>query len=84
MKYIVTETESGHREIFIFPNEVNHDCMAEALYGIRNQTHGDWRRVRRKPVSAGFVTEGKCHGYSETLGLSAHASDTAMLERIVN
>jgi len=79
MKYIVTESDEGKREIFLFPRAVNHDAMAEALYGIKDQTRGDWRRIRRKPVSAGFVEGGKCVGRSESLNLNSQAGDTALL-----
>ena len=40
MKYIVTETKKGTEEIFIFPNTVNHDCMAEVLCHIKDQSWG--------------------------------------------
>lgn len=81
MKYIVTKTEDGKRDIFLFPSTINHDAMAEALYGIKNQTHGDWERIRRKPVSAGFIEGGKCCGRSESLRLESHAGDTELLTR---
>ena len=79
MKYIVTQNESGEREIFLFPSNVHHDAMAEVLSGIRNQTHGDWRRIHREPVSAGFVVGGLCCGESESLHLKSHPDDTALL-----
>lgn len=80
-KYIVTVGQDGLEEIFTFPMSVNHDCMAEVLGVIKNQTHGDWHRVRRRPVSAGFVTfDGYCSGRSETLNLDSRPEqDTALL-----
>ena len=39
MKYIVTRNlENDKEEIFIFPKSVNHDCMAEVLECIKNQS----------------------------------------------
>ena len=81
MKYIVTETDNGEREIFTFPSSINHDAMAEVLWRIRNQTHGDWKRINRKPVSAGFVNlDGICYGESETLGLTSNEDDSILLK----
>lgn len=80
MKYIATKQEDGTEEIFIFPMDVNHDCMAEVLSGIRNQTWGDWKRIRRNPISAGFIEGGQCVGGSETLQLKARPEDTSLLK----
>lgn len=79
MKYIVTENEEGEREIFVFPRSVPHNAFAEVVAGIRNQTHGNWKRIRRKPVSAGFVDGGRCHGKSESLHLESRPEDTELL-----
>jgi hypothetical protein len=84
MKYIATtRDEDGTREIFLFPNEVPHNVMAEAIYGLRNQTHGEWRRIRRTPVSAGFVTADDtgpyCYGQSESMHLRSQDGDTELL-----
>lgn len=80
MKYIVTKTQAGKEEIFLFPSGVNHDCMMEALGAVKNQTHGKWTRLLRTPVSAGFVSSsGVCFGESSTLGLSSREEDTALL-----
>lgn len=85
MKYIVMETFGADsvEEIFLFPNSVNHDCMAEVLSRIKNQTWGDWKRIGRMPVSAGFVNaEGTCYGESESLGLESRPSeDTELLRK---
>lgn len=81
MKYIVTETDDGEREIFTFPSSISHDAMAEVLWRIRNQTHGDWKRVDRKPVSAGMINlEGVCYGDSESLKLKSNESDSKLLK----
>lgn len=80
LKYIVTRTEKGEEEMFLFPSHIDHDAFAEALECFRNQTHGNWERVYRKPISAGFVnTNGICRGSSSSLGLSSRAEDTELL-----
>lgn len=79
MKYIVTKTDDGKEEIFIFPKVVNHDCMAEALRGIRDQSYGRWNRVHRKPISAGFTDGKKCTGRSESLNLDSRGRLDEML-----
>jgi len=82
MKYITTKTEDGIEEIFIFPSSINHDAMAEALEGIKNGTHGDWERVYRRPISAGYVDiEGRCFGYSVSLDLESRKEDTKLLAK---
>lgn len=81
MKYITTIDEEGTEEVFTFPKSVNHDAMAEALGGIKNKTHGSWRRVRRTPISAGFVTFfGDCYGESVSLRLKSRPEDTDILK----
>ena len=79
MKYIVTRQPDGPEEIFIFPKAVHHDCMAEILGHIRNQSFSGWRRIHREPVSAGFIEGGKCVGESESLGLRSRPEDSALL-----
>lgn len=53
--------------------------MTDAICRLKDQTHGDWRRITRTAVSAGFVENGACFGGSETLCLSSHKDDTALL-----
>ena len=79
MKYITTETEDGVRDFFTFSSNIDHDAMAESLTRIRDKTHGDWKRVTRTPISAGFVKNGICFGSSMTLGLQSDEGDTALL-----
>lgn len=79
MKYIVTTNEAGKQEIFIFPRAVHHDCMAEVLNHIKNQSGGLWERTRRKPVAAGFTDGLKCYGRSETLNLDSRGRLDEML-----
>lgn len=79
MKYICMGHD-GKEEIFTFSRDINHDCMAEVLSRIKNHTHGNWRRVFRQPISAGFVTpNGQCIGESDSLGLSSRPQDTEIL-----
>jgi hypothetical protein len=86
MKYIKTKNPDNNKlEIFTFPKSVDHDAMAEMLGAIKNQTHGDWHRVRREPVSAGFISiDGTCYGKSETLGLAADPGDTEIYQNQIN
>lgn len=84
MKYIVVENlETNEEEIFLFPDSVHHDCMAEVLRCIRNQSFGNWERVDRHPVSAGFVEHGQCVGESISLNLRSRQQDTAILRDYV-
>ena len=85
MKFITTRDEEGNEDVFVFPRRINHDAMAEALEGIKDQTHGDWNRIFRQPIAAGFVSPiGVCHGSSETLGLTARPEDTTLLTEQTN
>ena len=78
-KYIVMRDENDKKEIFIFPKTVNHDCMAQQLCNIKNQTWGNWERVHRIPVSAGFTDGKTCYGESETLRLKSSPEDNQLL-----
>lgn len=81
MKFITTIDEEGKEELFTFPKSINHDAYTEALEGIRNQTHGNWERIYRKPISAGLIDSNfKCYGTSESLGLSSRKEDTELLK----
>ena len=80
MKYIITKSDLGSIEMFTFPSAVHHDIMAEAISRLKDQNHGDWRRVRRDPISAGFIFDGVCYGKSETLGLNSRSEDTAVFQ----
>ena len=83
MKYICMLSGDDTFEIFPFPRTVNHDVMAEILTRLKDQTHGNWQRITRTVISAGFVTAGgKCYGESETLGLESRGDeDTALLAK---
>ncbi len=79
MKYIVTKDPNGHEEIFIFPASGNHDVMAESSGRMKDKNYGDWQRITRVPVSAGFIEGGKCVGRSETLRLDSRPEDSKFL-----
>ena len=81
MKYIVAVLD-GKEVIFLFPRDVDHDRMKEAMERIRFGDHRDWSRKLHDGdvLSAGFVDGNVCHGRSETLGLNSRgAADTALL-----
>lgn len=82
MKYIVTHCEQHGEEIFVFPESINHNIMAEAIGRLKNQSFGDWSRITRTPVSAGFVKEGKCVGRSESLNLLSRPQDSDLLPTV--
>jgi hypothetical protein len=81
MKYITTQQQDDKEELFTFPKTIDHDAMAEILRHIKNRTHGQWERVYRKPISAGFVDQNwVCFGRSESLGLDSRPEDTELLK----
>lgn len=79
MKYIVMEDGDGKETIVIFDESINHDCMAEVAGRIKNQTWGNWERVYRHPVAAGFTDGVKCWGMSETLNMKSRGEVDAKL-----
>lgn len=80
MKYIVTKTEEGKEEIFIFPKSINHDCMMEALRVVRTESKdGSWTRLRREAIAAGFTCGRRCVGRSVTLNLDSRGRLDEML-----
>lgn len=81
MKYIVFNLNCKEM-IFVFPRDVDHNRMAEACEAIRWGGEHNWRRSLRmdgEAISAGFITNGKCHGRSETLNLDSREEDNALL-----
>lgn len=81
MKYLVLLADDGHHDVVVFPSGITHEAMAEVVRRTRNQTYGNWRRVERKPVSAGFVNaQWACSGASEALGLEAKGPDAALMQ----
>ena len=82
MKYICFQLASGVEEVILFPRTIHHDCFAQQQGGIKNQSYGNWERVSRFPISAGFVDHSlKCYGNSETLNLTSRPEDTLILKR---
>jgi len=80
MKYIVYR-DGKAEHLVTFPNTINHDRMAEAMEALRFGGDHDWHRRQGEIVSAGFVVDGRCHGHSETLGISSRGEvDTALLQ----
>lgn len=84
MKYLVAVIDSGEA-MFTFPKTVDHDRMAESLERIRFGGERNWDRKlfkgveRGTIVSAGFISNGTCHGRSETLDLDCRPiTDTAL------
>jgi len=84
MKYICAINDDGEQEIFIFPDTVNHDCFYEGVTALRNQTWGEWKRIFREVISAGFVDKDlKCYGESETLNVESRGEeDTKLLKKL--
>ena len=85
MKYICTKSEAGEEEIFLFPDTINHDDMADSLQSIKMSDGRSWIRIYRKPISAGFIDKSlRCFGRSETLGLKSRVDiDTVLLKRLM-
>lgn len=81
MKFVCTKDENDKEEIFVFPKHIDHDRFAEVLCHIRtDDARGQWQRMFRKPISAGFVSRtNKCFGRSETLDLDSRPEDTKIL-----
>lgn len=85
MKYIVTKNEDGLLELYMFPRHINHDCFLESLDALRTQSFGDWERVYRQPISAGFInSKFECYGSSITLDLESRPyEDTELLKKSI-
>lgn len=81
MKYIRVKVLDGDDEIITFPESINHDVMYQSVSRMKDKLRGDWKRVSRRVVSAGFVdSKHRCHGRSETLGLESNPDDTNILK----
>jgi len=78
MKYVVVSSDEAGEQLFIFPENIDHDVFAGVLSYIK---HGgrNWTRPHRKPVSAGFTDGKECYGHSETLGLGSRPQDSNLL-----
>lgn len=82
MKYIVTSL-NGAELIFTFPQSIDHDRMWEGISATRFGSEQHWERRLRscEVISAGFVSDGVCHGHSETLQVSSRGAIDAELLR---
>lgn len=78
MKYVVVLDEEDKESLFIFPKSIDHDAFAEVLSHIKTGGR-NWKRMYRKPVSAGFTDGARCYGRSELLGLDSRKRDTELL-----
>ena len=79
MKYVVTKTQDGPEQIFIFEKSIDHDRFYEVLSYIKEGHDRDWNREFRKLISAGF-TDGKiCWGRSESLNKSSRPKEDTIL-----
>ena len=78
MKYIVL-TDGNNEFMFTMPRNalLTHEKFAEAVGGYRCGPSHDWERSFRKnqTVSAGFISNGKTHGESLSLGLKSRDED---------
>lgn len=88
MKYIVVEfigLSPKAEQMFVFPESIPHDYMAEALAAIRHappNSMNAWSRYIPECVSAGFITStGDCFGRSETLDLESRPDEDTELYR---
>ena len=78
MKYVVTKTQNGPEQIFIFEKGIDHDRFYEVLSYIKEGDR-DWKREFRKLISAGF-TDGKiCWGRSESLNKDSRPKEDTIL-----
>ena len=81
MKYVVTKTENGPEQIFIFEKDIDHDRFYEVLSYIKEGHDRNWLREFRELVSAGFTDGKTCWGKSESLNKDSRPKeDTALLE----
>lgn len=80
MKYVVVDSDDGE-QLVIFPKNIDHDEMANVLSYIKHGTSQNWKRIFRKPVSAGFTDGVLCYGRSESLNLKARSIDTSLLQK---
>lgn len=74
-KYIVVENDFVKSpSIIIFPSNISHKNMSDAL-----------KRIRfNKVISAGFIDDFmQCYGESQTLNLKSRTEDTVLLHKML-
>lgn len=82
MKYVVTKTQNGPEQIFIFEKSIDHGRFYEVLSYIKEGHGRDWNREFRELISAGF-TDGKiCWGRSESLNKDSRPKEDTILLQI--
>lgn len=86
MKYVVFQCKSDGKPTILFgvtfPDVIVHKDMAEMVEHVKVQPAGPGSRwwMWPKAVSAGFVSDGICHGHSESLEMKAHQEDSLILK----
>ena len=86
MKYVMFQLKAeGKPTLFapvIFPDVMTHKAVAEGVEHVKVTPEGPFAGwwMWPKAVSAGFIRDGICHGYSESLKLKAHPDDTFILK----
>ena len=81
MKYVVTKTQDGPEQIFIFEKSIDHYRFYEVLGYIKEGHDRNWLRDFRELISAGFTDGKTCWGKSESLNKDSRPKeDTALLE----
>ena len=79
MKYVVTKTQDGPEQIFIFEKSIDHDRFYEVLSYIKEGHDRDWNREFRKLISAGFTDGKNCWGRSESLNKNSRPKEDTIL-----
>lgn len=82
MKYIVLRTYIGddiaREDIIQFPTMLNHRTVAKH---IQSMLQHEYDTPNVKIVSAGFVSNDRCHGMSESLNLESRPKEDTLLLR---
>ena len=79
MKYVVTKTQDGPEQIFIFEKSIDHDRFYEVLSYIKEGHDRNWLRDLRELISAGFTDGKTCWGKSESLNKNSRPKEDTIL-----
>lgn len=71
-KFVTFYSRSSGEEIMIFPSHIQHSHFSES---VKRMT---FKGIR--PISGGFIVNGKCVGRSESLDLDSRPEDTVLLQ----
>lgn len=75
MKYVVFYGFNGE-QIIIFPKKIQHKQFADIIAQLSYET--------MRPISGGFVVDGKCVGKSISLGMESRGcADTALIKGLL-